>query len=79
MRIRSFMCAAVVTACLLAGAGQAHALGTVCVLDTRPRVLDDEPFLPVHVVDLALWVGEYYACGPGDVLTMAMPRLGKTR
>jgi primosomal protein N' (replication factor Y) len=41
------------------------------------RVLDDEPFLPVHVVDLALWVGEYYACGPGDVLTMAMPPLAR--
>ncbi len=36
-------------------------------------VLDDEPFLPSDIVDLALWVGEYYACGPGDVLTMAMP------
>lgn len=36
-------------------------------------VVDSEPFLPADVVDLALWVGEYYACGPGDVLTMAMP------
>ena len=36
-------------------------------------VLDDQPFLPTDVVDLALWVGEYYACGPGDVLTIAMP------
>jgi primosomal protein N' (replication factor Y) (superfamily II helicase) len=35
--------------------------------------LDSEPFLPSDIVDLALWVAEYYACGPGDVLTMAMP------
>ena len=36
-------------------------------------VLDVTPFLPPDVVDLALWVGEYYACGPGDALTVAMP------
>ncbi len=36
-------------------------------------VLDTEPFLPADVVDLALWVGEFYACGPGDALTVAMP------
>lgn len=36
-------------------------------------VIDGEPFLPPDVVDLALWVAEYYACGPGDVLPMAMP------
>jgi len=36
-------------------------------------VLDTEPFLPSDIVDLALWVGEFYACGPGDALTVAMP------
>jgi primosomal protein N' (replication factor Y) (superfamily II helicase) len=36
-------------------------------------VLDDEPFLPATVVDLALWVGDYYASGPGDALAVAMP------
>ena len=36
-------------------------------------VLDDEPFVPPAVVDLAMWVAEYYACGPGDALTAAMP------
>jgi primosomal protein N' (replication factor Y) len=36
-------------------------------------VLDDEPFLPPVVVDLAVWVGDYYASGPGDALTIAMP------
>src|SRR5436305_6642669 len=36
-------------------------------------VLDEEPFLPPAVVDLAMWVSEYYACGPGDALSAAMP------
>jgi primosomal protein N' (replication factor Y) (superfamily II helicase) len=37
------------------------------------EVLDDEPFLPGPVVDLALWVAEYYACGAGDALAAAVP------
>ena len=37
------------------------------------EVIDAEPFLPPTVVDLALWVGEYYASGPGDALALAMP------
>jgi primosomal protein N' (replication factor Y) (superfamily II helicase) len=37
------------------------------------EVLDDEPFLPRPVVDLALWVAEYYACGAGDALAAAFP------
>ena len=36
-------------------------------------VLDGEPMLPADVVELALWVGEYYACGPGAALAAAMP------
>ena len=35
--------------------------------------LDPEPYLPRDVVDLALWVAEYYACGPGEALAAAMP------
>jgi len=58
---------------------------TGCVVDTRAeapdevdvkpltRVLDTEPFLPNHVVDLALWAAEYYAAGPGEALAAAMP------
>ena len=38
-------------------------------------VLDDEPLLPADVVDLALWVGEYYACGAGEAVAAAMPPL----
>ena len=37
------------------------------------EILDDEPFLPGPVVDLALWVAEYYACGAGDALAAAVP------
>src|SRR5690349_24983857 len=36
-------------------------------------VLDDDGFVPAAVVDLAMWVAEYYACGPGDALAAAMP------
>jgi primosomal protein N' (replication factor Y) len=37
------------------------------------EVLDEEAFLPGDVVDLALWVAEYYACGAGDALAAAVP------
>ncbi len=58
---------------------------TGCVVDAslaqpteaalRPvtTVVDEEPFLPSTVVDLALWVADYYAAGPGDALAMALP------
>jgi primosomal protein N' (replication factor Y) len=36
-------------------------------------VLDADAYLPPDVVDLALWVAEYYAAGPGDALALAMP------
>jgi primosomal protein N' (replication factor Y) len=36
-------------------------------------VLDDTPFLPASVVDLGLWVADYYACGPGEAIAAAMP------
>ncbi len=42
-------------------------------LRTSSEVLDEEPFLPPAIVDLALWVGDYYASGPGDALAIAMP------
>jgi primosomal protein N' (replication factor Y) len=37
------------------------------------EVLDEVAYLPTSVVDLALWVAEYYACGAGDALAAAMP------
>ena len=39
------------------------------------EALDPEPYLPLDVVGLALWVAEYYACGPGETLAAAMPPL----
>jgi primosomal protein N' (replication factor Y) len=36
-------------------------------------VLDGEAYLPDDVVGLALWVAEYYACGPGEVVAAAVP------
>ena len=37
------------------------------------EVIDDHAFVPPSVVDLALWIGEYYASGPGGALALAMP------
>jgi primosomal protein N' (replication factor Y) len=37
------------------------------------EVVDREPFVPPAIVDLALWVAEYYAAGPGDALALALP------
>ena len=37
------------------------------------EVVDVEPFLPAAVLDLALWITNYYACGPGDAVAAAMP------
>jgi primosomal protein N' (replication factor Y) len=36
-------------------------------------VLDDEPFLPADVVDLATWAAGYYAAGVGEATATAMP------
>jgi primosomal protein N' (replication factor Y) len=36
-------------------------------------ILDDTAFLPADVVNLAAWVADYYACGPGEAMAAAMP------
>ena len=36
-------------------------------------LLDESPFLPLDVVRLAVWVGNYYACGIGEAVSAAMP------
>jgi primosomal protein N' (replication factor Y) len=36
-------------------------------------VIDDDSFLPPDVVELAAWVADYYACGPGEAVATAMP------
>ncbi len=58
-----------VTGCVV---GPADAVRPTTIKDVV-AVLDDEPFLPPAIVDLALWMGEYYAAGPGDTLVNAMP------
>lgn len=47
----------------------AHAAALRDVVD----VLDAEPFLPEDVLELTLWVAEYYMCGPGEAVAAAMP------
>jgi primosomal protein N' (replication factor Y) (superfamily II helicase) len=56
--------------------------GLVVAIDAAPvegdvkdliEVLDEEPFLPDAIVDLALWVSDYYLAGPGETLAAAMP------
>jgi len=37
------------------------------------EVIDPESFVPPDVIDLSLWIGDYYACGPGAVVALAMP------
>jgi primosomal protein N' (replication factor Y) (superfamily II helicase) len=36
-------------------------------------VLDERPFLPPTITDLALWVADYYLCGPGEAVAAALP------
>ena len=38
------------------------------------KQLDDQPFLPQSVIDLALWAADYYLCGPGQVLEVGLPQ-----
>lgn len=42
------------------------------------EVIDPEPFIPADVIDLALWVGEYYGSGPGTAVALAMPPVART-
>lgn len=69
-----------VTGCVVLDDASSQTIDAATLKDVV-AVLDATPFLPADIVDLALWVADYYACGPGDVLTMAMPpsaRRGET-
>jgi primosomal protein N' (replication factor Y) len=37
------------------------------------EVIDREPFVPPHIVELCRWVADYYVAGIGDALALAMP------
>ena len=68
VRVRAPLGARVVTGCVLGRAAEGPG-------ETKELVecLDAEPLLPPAVLDLVLWVAEYYGCGPGDAVGAAMP------
>jgi primosomal protein N' (replication factor Y) len=37
------------------------------------QILDDEPFIPADIIELARWTAEYYAAGQGETLTAVLP------
>jgi len=41
------------------------------------QILDDVPFVPPDVVELARWTAEYYAAGIGDTLTAVLPPMAR--
>ena len=78
-RVRVPLGQRVVSGCVVAdggrGDGDTRSPATPGQLRDLLASLDPEPYLPRDVVDLALWVAEYYACGPGESLAAAMPPL----
>jgi primosomal protein N' (replication factor Y) len=48
-------------------------------LKTILEVIDHEPYVPAHVVELCRWVADYYVAGIGDALAMAMPPGARNR
>jgi primosomal protein N' (replication factor Y) (superfamily II helicase) len=53
--------------------GASTAEGHPPALKDVTDVFDAAAFVPPGVVNLCLWVAEYYACGPGDAIAAAMP------
>jgi len=68
-RVRVPLGKRIVTGCVV-GISNDSQLGNVRDL---VDCLDLEPFLTPAVLKLALWVADYYACGPGPALVAAMP------
>lgn len=60
-----------VTGCVIEQSPEPPATRTV--LKDIFSVLDEEALVPEHIVDLAMWVSEYYACGPGEAIALGMP------
>jgi primosomal protein N' (replication factor Y) len=63
----------IVTGCVV-GAAEAPEDEQAALRDVQD-VLDAAPFLPGPIVDLALWVADYYMAGPGEAIAAAMPPL----
>ncbi|MGE0703940.1 MAG: hypothetical protein AB7P22_08390, partial [Vicinamibacterales bacterium] len=47
------------------------------VLKSVTQILDDVPFVPSDVVELARWTADYYAAGIGDTLTAVLPPMAR--
>ena len=62
----------VLTACVIVNHAENSELAPDIIKDLL-GVLDVEAFIPLEVLNLALWTAEYYLSGVGDVLTAAMP------
>jgi primosomal protein N' (replication factor Y) len=39
------------------------------------ELLDEQPYVPPHVVTLARWTADYYMAGPGETIAAALPPL----
>ena len=78
-RVRVPIGSRVVTGCVVPepGAGQGGPTAPPAAERLRDLIesLDREPYLPADVLDLALWVADYYICGAGEALAAAMPPL----
>ncbi len=67
----------VVTGCVIGDAADPDRNGAspeTAIRDVA-ACLDREALLPAPVLELALWVAEYYACGPGETIAAALPPL----
>ncbi len=63
----------VVTGCVIAHNHHETRLTSESKVKDIVDCLDTGALVPHAIVDLALWVAEYYACGPGEALAAAMP------
>ena len=73
-RVRVPLGSRVVTGCVIAVEPEKVADGAAgaelkAIVDT----VDEGAFLPRAVLEIALWISEYYAAGPGDAIAAAMP------
>ncbi len=69
----------IVIGCVVPAKETEAAVSAKTALKTIIKILDSEPLLPADVISLALWVGEYYACGPGLAISAALPPLKGAR
>ena len=67
----------IVTGCVIGDAADpagGEASSEAAIRDVA-ACLDREALLPPSVLELALWVAGYYACGPGETIAAALPPL----